>query len=298
MQTPPPLKAGDRVAIVCTARKVETSVLKPALELLDCWKLQVTLGKTIFLEENQFAGTDEARAEDFQAMLDNPAIKAIFIARGGYGTVKIIDRICFKNFIHHPKWVVGYSDITVLHCHITKHCQTETLHATMPVNFSENDPSSLQSLHAALWGHQLSYVFPGCEKNISGQAQARLIGGNLSILYSLTGTPSEAATDGKILFIEDVDEYLYHIDRMFMQLKRSGKLKHLKGLLVGAFTNMKDNTVPFGKTAYDIIYEHVEEYGYPVAFGIPAGHIAANHALIMGRKITLEVTKQYCQIEF
>jgi muramoyltetrapeptide carboxypeptidase len=258
----------------------------------------VVLGKSVFMEDHQFAGDDNTRAKDFQNMLDNKNIKAIIAARGGYGTVRMIDKLNFKKFKKYPKWIIGYSDITVLHNHISRHCNTETLHASMPINFLTNEPAALQSLRDVLQGNTLSYSFHSDFENKPGKTKGILTGGNLSVLYSLSGTPSDLDTEGKILFIEDLDEYLYHIDRMLMQLKRSGKLKNLKGLLVGGFTDMKDNTVPYGKTAYEIIYEHVKEYNFPVAFNMPAGHIPNNHALIMGRRIRLEVTENRFRIEF
>ena len=298
MKTPPLLKQGDTIAIVCTARKIDIKELQSALDLFDNWGLKVLLGKSIFLKENQFAGSDAARADDLQAMLDNKEIKAIVVARGGYGTVRIIDTLNFKKFKKHPKWIVGFSDITVLHSHIHKHFGIETLHAPMPLGFNKNTPTCLQNLQDALFGKKLQYQFQTIKPNKPGKAKGKLVGGNLSVLYSLSGSVSDTNTDGKILFIEDLDEYLYHIDRMMMQLKRSGKLEKLKALLVGGFTEMKDNAVPFGKTAYEIIAEHVSEYDYPVAFNIYAGHIFDNNPLIFGRKIKVNISEYNCEILF
>lgn len=298
MIIPPSLKKGDTVAIVCTARKVTIEELQTAIDLFKNWGLNVVLGKTVSLEENQFAGSDDARADDLQAMLNNKAIKAIVIARGGYGTVRIIDKIDFSIFKQHPKWLVGYSDITVLHSHVQRHCNIETLHAPMPIGFDKNTATSLQNLHQALFNNTLQYAFKTVRPNISGNAEGMLTGGNLSVLCSINGSVSDIETDGKILFLEDLDEYLYHIDRMMMQLKRSGKLKNLKALLVGGFTEMKDNAVPFGKTAYEIIAEHVSAYNYPVAFNIHAGHINNNNPLIFGRKIKVNISETNCEIFF
>jgi muramoyltetrapeptide carboxypeptidase len=298
MKTPTALKKGDIIGIVCTARKIDMKDLQPAIDIIDSWGFRVVLGKSVFMEDHQFAGDDNTRAEDFQNMLDNKNVRAIIIARGGYGTVRMIDKLDFKKIKKNPKWIIGYSDITVLHNHINRHCKTETLHASMPINFSTNEPAALQSLRDVLQGNTLSYSFQSNFENKPGKAKGKLTGGNLSVLYSLSGTDSDVDTDGKILFLEDLDEYLYHIDRMLMQLKRNGKLKNLKGLLVGGFTDMKDNTVTYGKTAYEIIYEHVKEYNYPVAFNIPAGHIPNNHALIMGRKVKIEVSKTECAMAF
>jgi muramoyltetrapeptide carboxypeptidase len=295
---PTPLRQGDTIAIVCTARKVAIQELQPAIDLFENWGLNVVLGKTVSLEENQFAGSDDERAEDLQAMLNNKEIKAIVVARGGYGTVRIIDKIDFSIFKQYPKWLVGYSDITVLHSHVQRHCHIETLHAPMPIGYDKNTETSLQNLHQVLFNNTLQYSFKTVRPNISGNAEGVLTGGNLSVLCSINGSISDIETDGKILFLEDLDEYLYHIDRMMMQLKRAGKLKKLKALLVGGFTEMKDNTVPFGKTAYEIIAEHVSEYDYPVAFNIYAGHINDNNPLIFGRKIKVNITEKSCDIFF
>ncbi len=298
MKTPPYLKQGDTIAIVCTARKIDIKELHTALDLFDSWGLKVLLGKSILLEENQFAGNDAARAEDFQSMLDNKIVKAIIVARGGYGTVRIIDQLDFRKFRKKPKWIVGYSDITVLHSHINKHFETETLHAPMPFGFNKNTKTSLQNLYSALFGEKLHYQFQTIHLNKPGKAKGKIAGGNLSVLYSLSGSVSDIDTDGKILFIEDLDEYLYHIDRMMMQLKRSGKLKNLKALLVGSFTEMRDNIVPFGKTAYEIIAGHVSAYNYPVAYNVNAGHIDDNNPLIFGRKIKVDISENNCEILF
>lgn len=298
MLTPPALKIGDTVALICTARKIDVTELQFAVELFNNWGLKVVMGKSIYLSEHQFAGNDKARANDLQNMLNDKNIKAIVVARGGYGTVRIIDKIDFSIFKQHPKWVVGYSDITVLHSHIHKHCKIETLHAPMPVGFEKNTESSLNNLRRILFNETIQYNFKTVCPNKPGNAEGELIGGNLSVLCSINGSISDINTDRKILFIEDLDEYLYHIDRMIMQLKRSGKLSKLKALLVGGFTEMKDNTVPFGKSAYEIIAEHVSEFSYPVAFNIHAGHISDNNPLIFGRKIKVNITEKSCDIFF
>jgi len=285
------LKQGDYVGIVAPARKISEEELLPAIRLLQSWGLNVKLGKHIYSTDYQFAGNDETRRHDFQAMLDNAEIKAIFSARGGYGAVRIIDKLDFSLFKRHPKWIVGYSDVTVFHSHIHKHTGVETLHCTMPINF-EKDTESLQLLKKALFGEPLSYNYDNLLLNRAGEAEGVLVGGNLSLLYALAATPSDIDTDGKILFLEDLDEYLYHIDRMMMQLKRSGKLAKLKGLVIGSFSEMKDNTVPFGKTAEEIIADAVKEYNYPVCFGFPAGHGQKNYPLFLGRTAKLTVGKK------
>ncbi len=300
MISPPYLKQGYTIGIVATARKISQEELEPAIKKFKEWDINVSLGTNIYEAFNQYAGTDEQRAFDLQQMLDDETINAIIIARGGYGTVRIIDRIDFSSFIRHPKWIVGYSDVTVLHSHINQQFEIETLHATMPLNFpiDGKDNNALTSLKKALFGEKISYEIDSSSLNKAGSAEGMFVGGNLSLLYALAGTPSDISTSGKVLFIEDLDEYLYHIDRMMMQLKRSGKLKNLAGLVIGGMTEMKDNTVLFGKTAYEIIAEAVAEYNYPVCFNFPAGHIEDNRALIMGRKVMLDVSTDKASLSF
>jgi muramoyltetrapeptide carboxypeptidase len=291
MITPPYLKKGDRIAIVSPARRVSPAEIGAAISVFESWGLEVVQGENLYASFNQFAGSDEQRQSDLQQMLDDPSIRAVICSRGGYGTVRIIDRLDFNRFIRDPKWIVGYSDVTVLHSHIHRHFGIETLHALMPVNFRENCTrnESLNSMRRALFGKKLEYNVPSGQYFRSGSAGGQLVGGNLSILYSLTNTGSDITTDGKILFLEDLDEYLYHIDRMMMNLRRSGKLEGLAGLVVGSMTRMHDNEVPFNKTAGEIIAEAVEDYSYPVCFNFPAGHVDTNLALILGREVRLDV---------
>jgi muramoyltetrapeptide carboxypeptidase len=300
MITPPFLKPGDTVAIVAPGRKVSLTEMEPAFSLLKSWGLKVVTGPNLFGSQDQYSGTDEARASDLQIMLDNETVSAIICARGGYGTVRIIDKLNFDAFSRTPKWVVGYSDVTVLHSHIQSQLGIETLHATMPINFppdgTENE--STRSLHDALFGQIPEYSIAPASLNRNGKAEGELTGGNLSILYALNGTPSEVNYDGKILFIEELDEYLYHIDRMMMTLKRSGKLAKLSGLIVGEMTKMNDNTIPFGKTAGQIVADAVAEYDYPVCFGFPAGHQDINKTLFMGRTVMLDVDSEKVAITF
>jgi muramoyltetrapeptide carboxypeptidase len=300
MITPPYLKPGDSVAIVAPARKVTEAEIMPAIGRMNEWGWNVSLSTHLFGECNQYSGTDEERASDLQQMLDDPDIKAIFAARGGYGTVRIIDRLDFKGFCRNPKWIVGFSDVTVLDSHIHNQFGIETLHAAMPFTFpAEGEESeTLVTLRKALSGQKLEYQIASDTKNIQGNAGGVLVGGNLSILYTLNGTPSDLDTRGKILFIEDLDEYLYHIDRMMQTLKRSGKLDNLAGLVVGGMTKMNDNSVPFGMTAEEIIHETIKEYEYPVCFGFPAGHVEDNCALIMGREVRLAVQEKGCILSF
>lgn len=290
MITPPYLKSGDKIAIVATARKVSPAEMDVAITTMRSWGLQVVTGPHLFGENNQYSGTDEERASDLQMMLDDTGIKAIVCARGGYGTVRIIDQLDFSTFEQHPKWIVGYSDITVLHSHIQTQFGIETLHATMPINFpDEGTEAATGSLRKALFGETIEYHIPANSMNLPGNVSGVLTGGNLSILYSLADSSSDIQTQDKILFIEDLDEYLYHIDRMMINLKRSGKLSGIKGLIVGGLTKMNDNTVPFGKKAEQIIAEYALEAGIPVCFNFPAGHIADNRALIMGREVRLDI---------
>ncbi len=298
--TPSYLTKGDAISIVATARKVSETEMKPAIEKFQSWGLKVLLGKNLFKEQNQYAGSDEERIADLQMALDDDTVKAIVIARGGYGTVRIIDKLDFTRFKNNPKWIVGYSDVTVLHSHINQNFEIETLHATMPINFpvNGNDNQATISLKKALFGENLSYQVESHAMNIKGVADGILVGGNLSLLYALTGSNSDLCTRNKILFIEDLDEYLYHIDRMMINLKRSGKLKHLAGLIIGGMTEMKDNTIPFGKNACEIIADAIKEYQFPVCFDFPAGHIEDNRALILGRKIKLMVGSNSVKVEF
>ncbi|WP_089380664.1 S66 peptidase family protein [Lutibacter agarilyticus] len=297
MIQPTYLQKNDTVAIVSTARKISLPEIQPAIELLKSWGLKVVVGETIGFEEHQFAGTDAQRTADFQKMLDNQKIKAIWCARGGYGTVRIIDKLDFTEFKKNPKWMIGYSDITVLHNHI-HNLGFQTLHATMPLDVEKNQKKALNSLKKSLFGKPISYEINASEENKTGKTEGILVGGNLSMLYSLLGSETSIKTDGKILFIEDLDEYLYHIDRMLMNLKRNGYFNHLKGLVVGGMTDMHDNAIPFGKNAKKIILDIVSEFNFPIVFDFPAGHLKDNRALVFGRKVELEVSEEKTSIKF
>jgi muramoyltetrapeptide carboxypeptidase len=292
MITPPYLSKGDKIGIIAPARSISFEEVHPGIRLFQKWGLEVELGTSIFRKYNQFAGKDEQRLADLQQILDDDSIRAVICARGGYGTVRIVDHIDFTKFQKNPKWIVGYSDITVLHSHIHRHYGIETLHAAMPINILTSDDipnDTLDTMRNALFGKIRSYSFPVTPLARNGEAEAILTGGNLSILYSLMGSASEVDTTDKILFLEDVDEYLYHIDRMMIALKRAGKLSKLKGLIVGAMDRMNDNPIPYGHTANEIISEAVAEYNYPVCFDFPSGHGETNLALILGRKVKLNV---------
>lgn len=297
MIQPKYLQKTATVAIVSTARKISLEKIKPAVKLLKNWGLNVVVGDTIGLEAHQFAGDDKARIADFQKMLDNPTINAIWCARGGYGTVRIIDQLDFSIFKQHPKWIIGYSDVTVLHNHI-HNFGIESIHATMPLDVVKNTEKALNTLKKSLFGQKLTYEIPAAIENKFGKATGVLIGGNLSILYSLLGSESSTNTDGKILFIEDLDEYLYHIDRMFMNLKRNGYFTNLKGLIIGEMTDMHDNSIPFGKNVKEIILDCLKDCDFPVVFDFPSGHSKDNRALILGRTISLEVEKNMTRLLF
>ncbi len=294
IKIPSRLKKGDKIALVATARKISPEEIQFAIDTIKGWGLEVVLGSTIGKEAFQFAGTDEERLADFQTQLDNDSVKAIICARGGYGTVRFVDEIDFRKFSKKPKWICGYSDITVLHSHLLSVYQIASVHSTMPLSFKENTEDSLESLRDLLFGENVSYKFSYHPLNKFGKEEGILCGGNLSLLQNLSGTDSDIDTDDKILFIEDVDEYLYHFDRMMQWLKRSGKLENLAGLVVGHLTKMKnlDESKPFGKTAEEIIMEAVSEYEYPVCFGFPAGHENDNRAMIIGGEYLLDVNEQ------
>ncbi|UOQ72616.1 S66 peptidase family protein [Hymenobacter cellulosilyticus] len=296
--TPPSLRPHDRVAIVSTARKVSAEEMAAAVDILRGWQLEVVLGESTTAVHHQFAGDDELRRRDLQQQLDAPDIRAIFCARGGYGTTRIIDQLDFTGFVQHPKWIAGFSDITALHCHLLK-MGYESIHGVMPFIFNQaGGEESLESLHRALFGEALTYAVAPHPLNRPGTDSGELIGGNLTLLQNLTGTASDCPTAGRILFVEDVAEYLMNIDRMMVHLDRTGKLQNLAGLVVGHFTDSQDNAVPFGQTAYEIIATYANKYGFPVAYGFPVGHEPQNMALICGRPARLTVSSQGTELSY
>ncbi|MCC9136847.1 LD-carboxypeptidase [Pontibacter silvestris] len=287
-----PLQQGDKVGIVATARKISLPEIALAIETLKAWGLEVVVGQTIGASYNYFSGDDALRLQDLQQMLDNTEIKAIICARGGYGTTRIIDQVDFSNFRIAPKWIVGFSDVTALHSHVHTF-GIESVHATMPLLFGkEGSEEAKNTLRCLLFGQDVSYTAAPHVFNRTGTAQGQIVGGNLSMLHTLTGTRSDISTAGKILFLEDLDEYLYHIDRMMVHLDRSGKLGRLAGLIVGHMSDMRDATLPFGKDAYEIIAEHTGKYTYPVCFGFPVGHEPDNLAIACGREARLTVSER------
>lgn len=287
----PYLKKGDKIAITCPAKKLPNP-MDDAVALLKSWGLEVVIGETLHASYHQFAGDDDLRARDLQRFIDDDSIKAIIAARGGYGTVRIIDKIDFNRFAVNPKWIVGFSDITVLHTHLFANYQAQTIHGQMPVNIPDASKYSLVTLRKALFGEDLSYQFNSHNLNRPGKATGIVIGGNLSLLVAILNSVSDYSYDGKILFIEDVGEYMYSIDRMIRALDRAGKLKNLAGLIVGGFTDLKDNDIPFGQTVPEIIMEVVKNYNYPVCFDFPAGHIPDNQSLILGKMLNLSVNDE------
>lgn len=297
MIIPPFLKVGDTVALVCTARKFFPEDAKPAIDLLESWGLKVKLGTTIGLDNFQLGGTDSERAADFQAQLDDENVKAIWCARGGYGTVRIIDSLDFTNFKQHPKWIMGFSDVTVLHSQLNVE-RVASLHSIMPFTVPTAPEEVKDTLRKALFGETISYTIPSKSYDVNGTASGELVGGNISILYSLLGSKSSIETKDKILFIEDLDEYLYHIDRMMYNLKRNGYFEHVKGIIVGSMTDMHDNEIPFGQNAVQIITAITKDYNIPIAFDFPAGHQSDNRTLILGQQVDFEVNEKEIKLQF
>lgn len=301
---PPFLQPGDTIGICAPARKVTIDEIREGIQILESWGYKVKTGKNLFGEYHQFSGTDEQRATDMQALLDDQTVNAIISVRGGYGCMRIIDRLDFTAFVKKPKWIIGFSDLTVFQNHLHTNFNIPSIHGPMLFNFcgSRFNEASISYLKEAIAGFPLQYNIDHqiTFKSITrlGNAQGTIVGGNLSLLYALSGSSSDLDTNGKILFIEDLDEYLYHIDRMILQLKRCGKLKGLRGLIVGGMNDMRDNTIPFGSTAEEIISQAVSEYDFPVCFGFPSGHIPTNYPLIMGMKVKLDINEQQTQLTF
>ena len=295
MKIPPYLKQGDTIGIVAPAGFMPFEKMQTCVDTLQEWGYQVKLGDTTHSSStNYFSGTDEERLEDLQKMMDDKSVQAILCARGGYGTSRIIDKINFRKFKKRPKWIVGFSDITVLHAHLYAQYGIASLHAPMAAAFNDGEAHNLfiQSLKNALEGKPANYQVATHQFNKTGKVKAELVGGNLCMLAHLTGTPSDISTKGKILFLEDIGEQLYNIDRMFYQLKRSGKLENLAGLIIGGFTDNQDTERPFGKSAEEIINDHVSQYKYPVCFGFPVSHEKENYALKVGGRYSLRITEE------
>lgn len=292
MKFPPYLKKGDTIGLVAPAGFMPIEKMQACIETLDSWGYNVELGASTHSQSsNYFSGTDAERLDDLQQMLDNKKINAILCARGGYGVSRIIDELSFKKFKKNPKWIIGFSDITVLHAHLQARYKMASLHAPMAAAFNEGEFNNpyIQSLKKALEGEKADYECNGGPFNKKGKAKGELVGGNLTLLAHLVGTPSDIKTKNKILFLEDVGEYLYNIDRMLLQLKRAGKLDKLAGLVIGGFTDNKDTERPFGKEVHEIIYDQVKDYDYPICFGFPVSHEKENYALKIGGRFQLAV---------
>ena len=292
-KTPPYLKKGDTIAITCPAGYMPREKAETCIETIQQWGFEVMVGKTLGSKsKNYFSGNDETRLNELQAMLDDERIKAILCGRGGYGISRIIDQIDFTQFKKNPKWIIGFSDITLLHAHINRNFKIATLHAPMAAAFNngENKNEFIDSLHKALVGKKAKYACKADPFNKLGEANGELIGGNLTLITHLIGTKSDINTKNKILFIEDIGELIYSTDRMLHQLKRSGKLTNLSGLIVGGFTDVKDTERPFGKKVKELIKDILQDYDYPVCFDFPVGHKKENYALKIGGDFQLKIT--------
>ena len=302
---PPYLSGGDTIGITCPAGYISREEIEPAVALMRQWGFNVLIGKTVGEKDFTFGGTDQQRLEDLQEMLDDSSVKAIMCARGGYGAVRIIDKLDFRAYKSAPKWIIGFSDITILHCHINTNYHVATLHSKMCNSFPDNwetadvlQRETILSIEKSLKGERMTYSASFHMANRMGEAKGELIGGNLRCIENLAGSRSEIDTAGKILFVEDTGEALYSIDRMFYNLKRSGKLHKLKGLIIGGFKlKAEDADGSFGKTIPDIVLEKVIEYDYPVCFDFPVGHQKANFALKCGVKHKLMVTPEGTWLE-
>jgi len=296
---PPYLKKGDTIGITCPAGFITLEDIQPAVTKLKEWGFEVKIGSTVGKKDFTFGGTDEERLQDMQQMLDDRQVKAVMCARGGYGAIHIIDQVDFKKFVQKPKWIIGFSDVTVIHSHLNKNFGIASIHSKMcnsfPSDWSKAEPvqiETIESIQKCLLGQQMTYTALPNEKNKTGIAEGILTGGNLKTLETLAGSKSDINTDGKILFVEDTGEYLYSIDRMFWNLKRSGKLNKLKALVVGGFKvkPAEDPADEFGKNLYEIVLSITKEFNYPVCFDFPVGHQKNNFALKCGVKHQLTVT--------
>jgi muramoyltetrapeptide carboxypeptidase len=290
VKVPPYLDRGDTIGIVCPAGYMAFEKAERCIQILQSWGFKVKIGKTLGGNSpNYFSGSDEDRLADFQDMLDDDEVKAILCARGGYGIGRIIENIRFKKFRKHPKWIIGYSDVTVLHAHVYNNYKIASLHAPMAAAFNEGENEFVESIRLALTGTLARYDTKPHHFNKIGEATGELVGGNLALLAHLSGTASDIKTKNRILFIEDIGEYLYNIDRMFYQLKRNGKFDKLAGLIIGGFTDSKDTERPFGKVTDEIIQDVIREFDFPVAFGFPVSHERENYALKIGVSYTLDI---------
>src|SRR4030095_2509738 len=298
--SPPVLKAGDIIGITAPAGYITTEEIRSAVQKMESWGYKITVGETVNKRDFTFGGTDEERAKDLQQMLDDPKVKAIMCARGGYGVVRIIDKLNWDKFKVKPKWIIGFSDVTVLHSHLNKNFGIASIHSKMCNSFPDDwnlaEPiqiETIESIQLALSGQKMKYTVIPNPQNKLGAADGVLIGGNLKMLETLAGTRSDINTAGKILFVEDTGEYMYSVDRMFWNLKRTGKLSQLKGLIIGGFKiKVDEESDDFGRTLQDVVLEKIKAYHYPVCFDFPVGHQKNNYALKCGVKHRLEVKNE------
>ncbi len=293
MILPSKLKKGDQVLIIAPARKVDISSLEAAEKLLLDWGLIPIRAKNLLSENGIFSGTDHERKQDLQWALDHQEAKAIWCYRGGYGSIQLVEELNPSNFLMYPKWIIGFSDITVLHCFSNIILNSCSIHATMPINVKENSEETLLSLKKILFKYSMDYQWAFSNENIIGKCEGEIIGGNLAVLCSTLGTSYQPDFEGKILFIEDIDEYLYRIDRMLWQLKFAGVFHHINGIIIGHFSNIKDNKIPFGKSLKQIILEKTKEFNFPIAFDFPSGHENDNWSLLFGKRVKFQVEKNY-----
>jgi muramoyltetrapeptide carboxypeptidase len=291
MITPGFLQKDDTIAVVAPAGKIDPKLAEKAIRIIETWGLKVLPGNHLFGKNYSYSGTDDQRLNDLQYALDDPNIKAILCVRGGYGLVRIIDQIDFGGFLAHPKWIIGFSDITVLHAHIQKHCSVKSIHGSMAKGVVEGG-SALTSLKSMLFGQLPTYKYKSHALSKPGKATGFLTGGNLAMLHAMLGSSTDQDLRGKILFLEETGEHLYRLDRMLWSLNRANKLKLLNGLVVGGMTDIPDSKRSFGKNAYEIIHEHVSGYDYPVCYNFPAGHQKDNRALMLGSKVSLNIGKE------
>jgi muramoyltetrapeptide carboxypeptidase len=291
MIQPPFLQPGDTIYITAPAKAIEESVVLEAKKTLETWGLNVRVAPHCLGRAAYFSGTDAERLADFQHGLDDPSIKAILCARGGYGCVRIVEELDWTAFQQNPKWIVGFSDVTVFHQKINQ-LGVESIHGIMPLGFTEGSMEAKETLHKALFGESIILEASPVKENCMGTAKGSLIGGNMTIIYSLIGTELSYTFKNKILFIEDIGEHIYKVDRMLHAFKLAGIFNQISGLILGGFTEMEDTDVPFGKTIEALISEQVSNLGIPVAFNFPIGHISDNQAVVVGRSVVLKVTEE------
>ncbi|ELR71378.1 Muramoyltetrapeptide carboxypeptidase [Fulvivirga imtechensis AK7] len=297
LKRPPLLKQGDKIGIVAPSRMITREQMYQAFEVFEEWGVEVACGDCLFKQYGYFAGTDEQRRSDLQQMLDASDLAAVFCARGGYGMTRIVDQLDFGALNQNPKWVIGFSDITALHIALNK-AGIESIHGLMPVQYDYMGiEESLASLKKILFEGPMDYIVASKSNNKEGIAEGEIIGGNLSLVAESLGTPTEINTTGKILFLEEIDEYLYKVDRMFMQLRRAGKFDNIVGLIIGDFSQMKDTQIPFGKSIYELIRDHFQNANFPIAYDFPLGHEAHNLAVPCGRKVYMEVTQKQVHLK-